>query len=406
MNKQKLLLAALVAAGFVSPMAYATNGDTMMAVGSESTALGGTGVAHYMGADSQWANPAMLGKSKGSEVTGGVVMFNPKVSNNGFSSVMADSQANVSYIPDVSFSSRTSDSLTYGIAMAGIAGMGVDYTNSAQSKYVNAFTSLSLMQLMATIAYNDKNYGVGISPVAQWGSLAIGYNNAAFGGGPYNTNHNADQYTGYGFNLGGYYDVTPDVTVAAAYMSEIEMKYGQMISKAGAQFGLTGASAFGDTLTQPAQMKAGISYNASNSITLTADYKLINWSGAKGYKDFNWKDQNVFAVGAKYAADGYWLGAGYNYADNPISALATGNAVYKDAVVNFFNNMMFPGVVQSSYTLGGGYSFTKAIDLDLAAVITPEVKTTVNVAGMGAGTTTNTTTHSQSSISASLRYKF
>lgn len=132
MNKQKVLVSMLIAAGFISPMAYATNGDTMMAVGAESTALGGTGVAHYMGADSAWANPAMLGKSKGSEIVGGVVVFMPKVQNDGVThpftgtSTMADSKANVNYIPDVSYSSRISDSLTYGIAMAGIAGMGVD----------------------------------------------------------------------------------------------------------------------------------------------------------------------------------------------------------------------------------------------------------------------------------------
>lgn len=413
MNKQKLVVSMLIAAGFISPMAYATNGDTMMAVGSQSTALGGTGVAHFMGADSVWANPAMLGKSKGSEITGGMVVFMPKVANDGFSapsgSKMADSKANVSYIPDVSYSSRMSNSLTYGIAMAGIAGMGVDYTDATQSTYIKAYTSLSLMQVVPTIAYNTNNYGVGISPVLQWGSLTISYNNTLGGGANYNPDKNKDQYTGYGVNFGGYYDVTKDLTVGAAYMSEIEMKYGNQLSGAGVGFGLTGTAGmekFGDTLTQPSQMKAGVSYNVSDSVALTADYKLINWADAKGYKDYNWKNQNVVAVGAKYTGSGFWLGAGYNNADNPIQELTTGATVYRAAVINFFNNMMFPGVVKSSYTLGGGYSFSKALDLDVAIVMTPEVKTTVTVAGMGGGNTTNTTTHSQSSYSASLRYKF
>ncbi|HEX5635780.1 MAG TPA: outer membrane protein transport protein, partial [Gammaproteobacteria bacterium] len=358
MNKQKVLVSMLIAAGFISPMAYATNGDAMMAVGAQSTALGGTGVAHFMGADSVWANPAMLGKSKGSEITGGVVMFMPKVSNDGFTggTSFQDSKANVSYIPDVSYSSRMSDSLTYGVAMAGIAGMGVDYTD-APSSHVKAFTSLNLMQVVPTIAYNSQNYGVGISPVLQWGSLAISYNNGA----AFNADKNKDQYTGYGFNLGGYYDVTKDLTVAAAYFSEIEMKYGNMLSNAGEGFGLTGApgapAAFGDTLTQPAQMKAGVSYNVTSSVTVTVDYKLINWAGAKGYKDYNWKDQNVVAIGAKYTGSGFWLGAGYNSADNPIGEMSPSSAYpadYRNAVVNFFNNMMFPAIVKESYTLGGG----------------------------------------------------
>lgn len=407
MNKQKVVVAMLIAAGFISPMAYATNGDTMMAVGSESTALGGTGVAHFMGADSVWANPAMLGKSKGSEITGGINVFMPKVRNDGFSqgTNSQDSKANVNYIPDVSYSSRISDSLTYGIAMAGIAGMGVDYTDAPANTHVKAYTSLNLMQVVPTVAYNTQNYGVGISPVLQWGSLAISY---ATSGGAFNADKNKDQYTGYGFNLGGYYDVTSDLTVAAAYMSEIEMKYGNMLSKAGAGFSMTGANAFGDTLTQPAQMKAGVSYNVTSSVALTVDYKLINWAGAKGYKDYNWKDQNVVAIGAKYTGSGYWVGAGYNQADNPIQE--KDGTVYAGSVVNFFNNMMFPAVVKSSYTLGGGYSFTKALDMDVAYVYTPEVKTTVNISAVatafGGTATTNTTTHSQSSLSLSLRYKF
>ena len=84
MKKNMKIVAALISIGLISPMAYATNGDEMMAVGAQSTALGGTGVANYMGADSTWANPAMLGKSKGSEVVGGIVYFSPKVTNTGF----------------------------------------------------------------------------------------------------------------------------------------------------------------------------------------------------------------------------------------------------------------------------------------------------------------------------------
>jgi long-chain fatty acid transport protein len=409
----------LIAAGFISPMAYATNGDTMMAVGAQSTAMGGTGVAHYMGADSAWANPAMLGKSKGSEIVGGVVVFMPDVSNDGFTQAMGastfqDSTADVNYIPDVSYSSRMSDSLSYGIAVAGIAGMGVNYGSTdpvVKMSHMDVYTSLSLMQVLPTVAYNAQNYGVGFSPVIQWGSLGISYSG-------YNGDHNSDQYTGYGFNLGGYYDVSSDLTVAAAYFSEIEMKYGTQLSGAAAGFGLMPLSpagaGFDDTLTQPSQLKAGVSYNVSSSVAVTADYKLINWAGAKGYKDFNWKDQNVLAVGVKYTGNGFWLGAGYNDADDPIGELPAASAAagqYRNAAINFFNNMMFPAVVKESYTLGGGYSFSKALDLDVAYVYSPEVTKTVDISAltqmmMAVPTASNTTKHSQSSLSLSMRYKF
>ena len=139
------------------------------------------------------------------------------------------------------------------------------------------------------------------------------------------------------------------------------------------------------------------------AITLTADYKLIQWGSAAGYKDFNWKDQNILAVGAKYAASGYWLGLGYNHANDPIGELQTNT--YRNAAINVFNNMFFPAIVTNSYTFGGGYDLSKSLAVEGAAVITPEVKKTVAINGLG-GAPTNTTTHSQQAYEVSLRYKF
>lgn len=406
MRKHGIAISMLVAGGLLSPLVYATNGDEMMAVGSQSTALGGSGVAHFMGAESVWANPAMLGKSKGAEFTGGLVMFTPKVDNTGMPGGAATaSTAATSYIPDLSYSRRMSDSLTYGVSLAGIAGMGVDYKGATAATHIKAKSEMSILRVVMTMAYNADNYGVGFSPIFQSGSLMLSYDNTG-GVAPTNAAESKNSSTGFGFSFGGYYDVAPALTLAGAYQSKFSAKYGTQISAAGAGFALTGANAFGDQLDQPAQLKLGVAYTLAESVTLTADYKSIKWGSAAGYKDFNWKDQTVVAVGAKYAADGYWLGLGYNHANNPIGTLPAASgapAEYRNAAINFFNNMFFPAVVTNSYTFGGGYDFSKALAVEAAAVITPKVTTKVDVMNFGG---TNTTTHSQSSYSVSLRYKF
>src|SRR5574340_769975 len=410
MKMNKIVVSLFTAGLMAPPLANATNGDHMMAVGSQNSALGGTGVAHFVGAESALANPGILGKSKGDEVTGGLVLFKPDVTNTGMPGGAAQtSTADTNYIPDVSYSSRTSDSLTYGIAMGGIAGMGVDYTGAPAGTHVKAKSALSILRVVPTIAYNDSGYGVGFSPVFQYGSLMLSYNNGA----AYNGSEKSDSDTGFGFNLGGYFNVTPELTVAAAYQSAIKMQYGTQISGAGTGFGLcspaggacTGLPTFGDDLTQPAEMRVGISTTMDN-ITVTADYKSIKWGSAAGYKDFNWKDQTVIAVGAKYAAENYWLGLGYNHADDPIGGLASSGAVgsdYRKSAINFFNNMFFPAVIKSSYTFGGGYGLSEALDIEASVVISPKVTKTVEVPHFG-GAGTNTTTHSQSAYSVSLRY--
>ena len=406
----KLRITLLSISLFGSAAAHATNGDAMMAVGSQNTALGGTGVAHYVGAESTFANPALLGKSTGREVTGGLVIFKPAVDNTGFTQTTpAASSASTNYIPDVSYSSRISDDLTYGVAIAGIAGMGVNYTG-ASAAYVKAKTTLSILKIVPTIAYNKDNYGIGFSPVLQYGSLAISYDTTGNpGGGPLNAAHNASTDTGLGYSIGGYYNAQPELTLAAAYNSAIKMNYGTQLSAAGRGFG----QVFADNLEQPAEVKAGVSYNLTNSYTLTADYRLVQWGSAAGYKEFGWKDQTVIAVGGKYSGDGYWLGAGYNNANNPISVFANGVAANatngQNGIGNMFNNLMFPAIIKSSYTLGGGYSLSKNLGFDASLVISPKVTSTVDISdarGLAPGSLFNTTTHSQRSYSASLRYTF
>lgn len=418
MKLNKIVVSMFAAGIMSSTLAHATNGDTMMAVGSENTALGGTGVAHYVGAESTFANPAMLGKSTGREVTGGVVLFKPNVTNDGMGGAASSSAANTSYIPDVSFSDRISDNLSYGVAMAGIAGMGVDYTGAAPGTHVRAKTTLSILKIVPTIAYNTESYGLGFSPVLQYGSLAISYSAAA----PVNAAHSASTHTGYGYTLGGYYNASSALTLAAAYNSTIKMNYGTQLSLAGAGFGQgvpgSGTTAFADKLDQPAEIKAGVSYAAANNFTVTADYRLIQWASAGGYREFGWKDQTVVAVGGKYAGDGYWVGAGYNNSTNPIGVFANGvvNAYGNNGgIVNMFNNLMFPGIIKSSYTLGGGYTLNKSFDLAGSFVYSPKVSSTVAIGDSTINPLTgvpavpgllNTTTHSQLSYSVSLRYKF
>jgi long-chain fatty acid transport protein len=411
MSRNKILVSILVAGGLASPIAHATNGDEMLAVGAQNTALGGTGVANFVGAESAWANPALLGKAKGSEVTGGANLFKPNVTNTGVTGGAAGkSTADTSYIPDVSYASRINDSLTYGVAVAGIAGMGVDYTGASPTLgLIKAKSALSILRVVADVAYNGDNFGLGFSPIFQSGTLALSYNNFdGTNGGPYNAAQSSDSSTGLGYALGGYYNASTAVTVAAAYQSQIAAKYGTQISGAGKGFGLfTGGygTPFGDNLDQPAQIKLGVAYAASQSVILTADYKQIQWGSAAGYKDFGWQDQNIIALGAKYAPSGYWLGLGYNHANDPIAVLS--DTTYRNAAINIFNNLLFPAIVTNSYTFGGGYDLSTSFAIEGAAVITPEVTKSVPISSLsgGLGASQNTTTHSQQAFEISLRYK-
>ncbi len=441
-------VALAVSATIFATSAMATNGTNMTGVGTQSNALGGTGVAAYFGAENVIVNPGMIGKSTGTEFTFGGTLFMPNVDTSNTISQSASggvspessgsSTADTNVIPSVAFTTRINENLSFGIGMFGTSGMGVDYMK--EDALFNAQTTMQVMKFVPTLAYNEDNFGIGFSPVIQYGSLDMNYKTDNNGDG--DTNDAGDrtygtgmaQDLGLGFNLGGYFDVNKSLTLAASYQSAIDMKYDGQLTTAADGFGIgpNGTNTISSNhLEQPAEIKIGVAYTMDH-IMLTADAKQVKWGDAKGYSDFGWEDQNVFALGAKYTGDKYWVGAGYNFGSNPIDEQPGSNMVteYDGAAINMFNNTFFPATTESHISIGGGYKLTKNATIEGAVVYAPEVSTTVDTTGVsqafayqgaiaqsftpaqagafavGTDPSSSTTTHSQIGYTLSVRYSF
>jgi long-chain fatty acid transport protein len=56
-----------------------------------------------------------------------------------------------------------------------------------------------------------------------------------------------------------------------------------------------------------------------NNLKVGMDIRWINWKNAKGYKEFQWNDQWVIALGGEFKPmQKLALRAGYNYGKSPI----------------------------------------------------------------------------------------
>jgi len=437
----KLAMTAVLALAATS--AFATNGDEMIGLGAKSTAMGGTGIAYSYGAESALTNPALI---SGDSVSFGGTYFTPfvkfKNEMTGMPTDYENSKSRRSVIPEVAVSTKVDDRFSWGIGMFGVAGMGVDYRNDTplygnppspsglQSQYAGTMsgtnqmlTNLQIMRFAVPLAFTMSNFKFGFAPVIQYGSLDISYNNGAYfnsTSGPVNvmTGYGVSQDLGLGYELGAAYSIA-GVNLGVVYKSAIDMNYKDQISKAAQNFGLFG---FTDHLEQPAEIGVGIAYTLAGN-TLAFDYKRIQWGGAKGYKDFGWEDQDVFAVGYQFAMTDWAVRLGYNYAKNPIkeqhaaSMMTPGD--YQGAAINFFNLAGFPAVVEQHFTVGGSYSFTKTIGLDLAYVYSPEIKVAYDTSAMtqamaaAAGdpsaasyTSEASVKHSQSAVTVQITYDF
>lgn len=411
--KKTIKLAVVAALALGATSAFATNGSAMIATGAKATGMGGAGIGMSHGAESALVNPALITSVEGTEISFGGTLFMPKVENTdnlggGASSLESDAKINV--IPEVSIATKVNDNFYFGIGMWGTAGMGVDYrdakTAATGGTQMQMVTNLQLMQFGVPLAYTVNNFSVAVTPLLQYGSLDINYENPNTAA---NVGTGVAQDLKFGYNLGLAYTLS-NITVGLTYKSQIDMTYKNVLTTTIAPFSTTGSYA-NDSLSTPAEIGIGASYKFNNN-TVAIDYKQIKWSAAKGYQDFEWEDQNVVAVGYEYATKKWAARLGYNYAKSPISEQTVVNAnPFADTpnssglvagVANTFNLLGFPGIVQSHMTLGGSYNISDKTSVDLAYVYSPEVSNTYkNFANSDI-----TTKHSQTALSAQLNYKF
>lgn len=398
--KRSIKLAVAAAVALTATSAFATNGDHLIGMGAKARGMGGIGIGMSHGAESALANPAMITSVKGTQVSFGGTIFMPDVQAQQAAGVgYSNSDSDLSVIPEVSLASKATDNFWWGVGMWGTAGMGVDYRDaSGSAANFNMVTNLQLMQFGVPLAYKVDAFSLGITPIVQYGSLDINYDQNGYGtlGGESQTRGVAQDF-GFGYNVGLAYEMS-GLTLGASYKSAIDMTYKDQISKAATQFGLSG---FTDDLEQPAEIGIGASYKLDGH-TFAVDYKKIKWGSAKGYKDFNWKDQNVYIFGYQYAQDNWALRAGYNHAKSPIeekagAVIGTPGA----ASINTFNLIGFPGIIEDHYTVGGTYEFSKMTSLDIAYAYSPETEETFT--GYSGVTTTK---HSQDAVSVQLNFNF
>ena len=390
--KRSIKIAVAAAVALSATSAFATNGDNLIGVGAKSRGMGGIGIGMSHGAESALANPAMISTVKGTEISFGGTVFMPDVQVNNGSAGFKESAADLSVIPEVAVAQKVSDNFTWGIGMFGTAGMGVDYRDNAISaQTMQMVTNLQLMQFAVPLAYSTNGFTIAIAPVMQYGSLDMNYDTNGTDKSP---TQGVAQDFGFGYNLGASYTMGA-ITVGAVYKSAIDMEYKGQLAKATQHFKDKGmlTTALSDHLEQPAEVGVGASYKVGEH-TFAVDYKQIKWSDAKGYKDFGWDDQNVYALGYEFNAGSWAARLGYNHANNPIDN--RGNQTY-----NMLNLLGFPGIVEDHYTLGGSIGLSKQASLDLAYVYVPEEKQTLT-GPYGA----IEVKHSQQAISAQVNFNF
>lgn len=323
-NNNYLLKATVIAAlGGSLSVAHATNGDQMLGVTATQWGMAGAVVAAPQDAGTVMTNPAGLATLGIEEfrVDMGFGFLNPPRKANG-----TESDSSLYLIPSGAMAIKVDDSLTLGLGMAGLSGMGVDFADIMAAAPGNqaVVTTKQFYKISPGFAYRvNEKLAIGAALNIDYQSLAL-----------YNSQMAMPQNQGYGYGgaLGLTYKFSDRLQVGASYISQQNMDAFKwnVASNADDPTALPGGT-YEMTLNAPQVVQLGVAFTPREGLLIEADIKHIAFSdvldtvnittpsGGSMPMNFGWDDQTVFALGVqKQLNEKTTVRIGYNYGESPI----------------------------------------------------------------------------------------
>ena len=379
--RSKFSLSALVLLGLPAT-AWATNGYFSHGTSVAEKGLAGAGVAYSQDTLSASNNPAGM-VWQGDRLDVGAALFAPMRSytatgtpsgagfNIGDGNQSIDSENEAFIVPQYGQNWMLDSESSIGISLFGNGGMNTEYIggfalNGQPGTFGGGTAGVDLSQLFLATTYARK-----ISNSASWGVSGIvayqrfeatGLSNfGAFGfsSDPDNlTNNGHDDSTGFGIRLGVQAEVSPGITLGAAYQPKIDM------SEFDSYAGLFAEQGDFDI---PSNFTLGLAWHISDKRVFLVDVQQINYSdvaavsnpitpltdgscnmgagngclGASNGAGFGWEDMTIVKLGYEWKSGDTWTWRlGYSKTDQPIP----------ESEVVF--NILAPGVVEEHFTFG------------------------------------------------------
>jgi long-chain fatty acid transport protein len=367
--------------------ALATNGDNIIGVGPISRAMGGVGIAAPRDAISAvFSNPAAMCFGEfcpSSQVDFAGTIFMPTITGTvgaGSQTFDGTSAARTYPIPalGISWDFKELPKWRFGFGAYGVTGLGVDYRATNLNTTFNQIlgfppgsptvpliagqrTELSVMKFAPTAAFMPVPWlSVGVALNIDYSTLDLG---SGVGGA-----------FGVGAQIGAIVKPHPQVSLGLTYITPQNITYRRVTD-------FNGDGTLDDlTLGSPNVLGFGVAVEPIiKKLLIEGNVKWLNWSAARGYKDFGWQDQWVLNIGGEYKPiPKLTLRLGYNFGKNPLKhhnidgMLGNTTDVQGFRVPTYyyeaFRTIGFPAIVQHHFTCGLGYNVTDKFILNVGYV--------------------------------------
>lgn len=336
------LAAALPAAGL--------NGHFLHGAGATSSALGGVGTGLPTDAlNALNTNPALLCALSGTDVEVGVELIYgaPEVdSTAGPFSGTTEDDTGLQPIPAFGWGRHDAGKkIAFGMGAIGLAGFTTDYPQDSRNPVLapqpvgfgRVSSEYSYLKVPFSLAYQAT------PKLAIGASLVFGYAQLSANAAPFaapDCARNGCFYPvadkkgafGQGFQVGVFYQATPEWSLGAAYSSEVsfeDFEYNSAHANPSLpNFGT--ARKFDFNVDSPAIASVGLGWRPNSKLSVGLDARWIGYDGVAGLgtfgfnpdgsiQGFGWDDIMVYAVGLEYRPSSKLaLRAGYNKSESPI----------------------------------------------------------------------------------------
>jgi len=379
-NKSKIAMA--VAALTFSSGAFATNGILQAGNGMVAHGFGGAGLANAGEAMAGADNPALITQT-GDAVGVAWSIFSPdRTWTEAGTGIEHASDAKMFAIPQVAFTSKSSDSLSWGIIAYALGGMNTDYRSGPNFGINPGYASsqtvdLSGMIVAPTLSYAfSKDFSAGVSAIIAYENFRVRNLFGMDGNGFGLTATEESSTMGYGVKLGADWKINDGIAIGAMVQPKLSMGEFDWFKNFLTAFGFSGNA----QLTLPNEFGLGGKFAVGKDVDIVADVLYYQWSGVDVFKYFGWDDQIVYKVGAEFrTSDKLALRAGFNYGKSPIAKGNTTGPLNPALGLGATGdsptfNYPFPAVSETHITLGLGYNLDKHASFNAYYLYSPDTK--------------------------------
>jgi long-chain fatty acid transport protein len=358
------------------PDSYATYGVNLLSSSVKGTGVAGNGISHfYSAADALHKNPATLTESNRNWEFGVISLLPDVKSRNAeVNSSYANSQTTLVNIPTLAFNFKQ-EKFSWGTGIIPVSGLSSDF--KTKTNLFELSPQLSVVNVPLALAKKIDNFSVGISVSAAVGAAAINSSKVAFSESQ--SSRNPNYQFSWTATAGAQYQVNSDWEVGLVGKLPTKFRFERQTDLE-SYVGVNGTGLDDLNLSIPAEIGFGVSAKVLGGVS-SLETKRVFWNQAGGFKDYGWKDQDVFSLSWMKAFEKFSFSLGYAYATQVFESKTGENGTATRTIegkeltqqnISYFNVTGYPAILRHHYSVGAGYQITPQFGLEGSVLYCPE----------------------------------